>query len=190
MRLLRLKVHPKSSTNVFVSSQRQPPRAPPFLRLNTKLRRFCFHVRWRVGERNGDSETDREKVRRQRWCICRWDLKQRNLGRWRFYRWWSFLFFSPLGFYFLSCSSHILPEAESIGNESLPVTGLLALWALCVLACDPEQDGIKSDWKCVDSSTGAWKKQHYTNQSIKTFCQTARQSQNIHWNYTWKHLHT
>lgn len=30
-------------------------------------------------------------------------------------------------FLFLSGFSHILPEAESIGNESLPVTGLLAL---------------------------------------------------------------
>lgn len=86
-------------------------------------------MRWRVGERNGDSEADREKVRRLRMMMMHLPLgfEAEEFKKVEVLPVVVISILVSSWFLFLSCFSHILPEADSVGNESLPVTGLLAL---------------------------------------------------------------
>lgn len=146
-------VHPKSSTNVFVPPQHQPPVPDLMPDWRDLLSCACGFEKERKTAR--EREWGKE-VRRQDdasgTVVEAEELKKVEVC------WWWFsdpILFSvpPSWFYFWAVSvsmHHILPGAKSIGNESLPVMSLLSLWFEYLCASPwPQQDSIKFDWSTL-----------------------------------------
>lgn len=138
-------VHPKSSTNVFVSSQHTPPTAPQFLWPHAKLKRFAFMCVW-VGERNRDSKKEwlKEWSKEEEWCI-----------------WWtweggSLLMMISRPYSFL-CPTHLVSFLSCFSQPTSHITWcqVYRKWITschksarpfnlntCMLACDPHKTAL------------------------------------------------